>query len=739
MLQFRKLCLLGLVFVLIVKSASGKGGTQKYVDSDEGDHSDLKRISNDASADKATPIIAIEPNHPLDPLSSFELRLAASIVKLYDGSSEWQFKFIGLREPDKAAMYPYYLSNTDPPAGLIPRRANVLITDPVLRVPIWVVVNLSTFQVESWTESPGEKIAVITVEDNNLAAEIAMADPSVIKRINALGYNDLSSVVPDVWDAGYVADNPNYNQARKLTQVFFYGMKGNGTNFYAHPFDFVVYVELGANVIRGIENLPIHQGFDTSDRSGNSIPQAEANFFPGQLPPNTIRRDLHRLKISQPDGPSFKINGREVTWQNFKLRIGYNPREGAHIYTVTYNDHGHIRPVAYRMSLSEVFLQYADPRPPLYRKSSFDLSNGEFGSSLFSLPVHQFCRGDAYYFAADHHNEAGKTWIVQNSICVVEEDDGILWAYRDSNTGDLAATRSQRLAISYLVSIGNTQYFISWRFYADATIELSIKVTGILSTNLMAVDVKAAPYGTLVAPQVYSEIYHHFFAARIDADVDGLDNTVSIEDIVRVSDNLSAANPYGNGLTIDKTVLRTAGESPSDILPTRSWKISNPNNVQYLNGQPVSWKLIPQGPNPSVPNLLTPDSPIRGRIPWADHNMWVTPYDPDQIFIGGKYLSDGVAAWTQQNASASIEDTDVVLWHVFNYVHAPEIEDWPMLSACPGISGFRLRPSGFFNENPAISVPPASETTALDGSGVGVSPDSGSGWGSNPSGGWPSS
>lgn len=136
-----------------------------------------------------------------------------------------------------------------------------------------------------------------------------------------------------------------------------------------HPLDFVVYVELGANKIRGIENLPIQQSFDTDNRQGNSVPSAEYPYFPEQLPPNSLNSGLNPLKITQPDGPSFKINGREVTWQNFQFRVGYNPREGGHIYTVSYNDKGVIRPIVYRLSISEMYLQYGDPRQPYQTKS----------------------------------------------------------------------------------------------------------------------------------------------------------------------------------------------------------------------------------------------------------------------------------------------------------------------------------------------------------------------------------
>lgn len=236
------------------------------------------------------------------------------------------------------------------------------------------------------------------------------------------------------------------------------------------------------------------------------------------------------------------------------------------------------------------------------------------------------------------------------------------------------------------MAVGNTDYWVSYRFSPDATIEVAIKLTGIASTNLMAVDVKSPPYGNLLAPQIYTESYQLFCAIRADVDVDGINNSVAVEDIVRVTETVSpTANPYGNGLMLKSTLLQTAGESPTDTLPSRTWRISNPSTEQALNGMPKGYRFIPQGDSPTLLNMLTPDSPIRSRIPWANHSMWVTPYDPDQIFIGGKYLSDGVDVWTsQENAANSIVNTDVVLWHVFGIVYISESEDWPVLSGCLG-------------------------------------------------------
>jgi primary-amine oxidase len=51
-----------------------------------------------------------------------------------------------------------------------------------------------------------------------------------------------------------------------------------------------------------------------------------------------------------------------------------------------------------------------------------------------------------------------------------------------------------------------------------------------------------------------------------------------------------------------------------------------------------------------------------------------------------------------------IENTDIVLWHVFGLHHPVRIEDFPVQPCV--FTGFKLMPSGFFNRNPAIDLPP---------------------------------
>jgi primary-amine oxidase len=47
-----------------------------------------------------------------------------------------------------------------------------------------------------------------------------------------------------------------------------------------------------------------------------------------------------------------------------------------------------------------------------------------------------------------------------------------------------------------------------------------------------------------------------------------------------------------------------------------------------------------------------------------------------------------------------------VLWHVFGPTHLPRPEDWPVMPV--DSAGFTMKPTGFFDRNPALDVPSAS-------------------------------
>ena len=153
------------------------------------------------------------------------------------------------------------------------------------------------------------------------------------------------------------------------------------------------------------------------------------------------------------------------------------------------------------------------------------------------------------------------------------------------------------------------------------------------------------------------------------------------------------------------TLLETEQQAQRNVDParSRSWKIVNPA-VRNRLGEPVGYRLVP-GATPTL--LAQPGSSIERRAAFATRNLWVTPYSPDERRAAGDYPNqheggDGLPQWTA--ADRSLVEADVVLWHTFGVTHVPRPEDWPVMpvESC----GFHLVPSGFFDRNPALDVPP---------------------------------
>lgn len=129
-------------------------------------------------------------------------------------------------------------------------------------------------------------------------------------------------------------------------------------------------------------------------------------------------------------------------------------------------------------------------------------------------------------------------------------------------------------------------------------------------------------------PGVNAHNHQHLFCLRIDANVDGPNNTVFMSDAVPAEAPVgSAENFYGNGFYAKRTKLRTTGESRTDYngATSRTWEICNTNRPHPYSGKPASYKLISR----EVPGLL----PKEGSLVWkragfARHAVCVTKCKP---------------------------------------------------------------------------------------------------------------
>src|SRR5438876_664528 len=103
------------------------------------------------------------------------------------------------------------------------------------------------------------------------------------------------------------------------------------------------------------------------------LPPEDANYSPEVA---GRRADLKPIEVRQPEGPSFELEGHQLRWQKWTMRLGYTPREGLVLHTVAYRDGERERPILYRASVVDMVVPYGDPRPTYFHRNAFDV--GEY-------------------------------------------------------------------------------------------------------------------------------------------------------------------------------------------------------------------------------------------------------------------------------------------------------------------------------------------------------------------------
>ncbi|MBD1998107.1 primary-amine oxidase [Leptolyngbya sp. FACHB-541] len=620
------------------------------------------------------------PVHPLEPLTPEEIARAVAIVRAERKlSDQFRFPAVVLKEPPKPVILSYQ------PGSSVEREAFLILLDNATGATYEAIASLTSNTVTSWQHIPGVQPNIMPDELSECEAAVK-ANPEFQAAI-AKRNIPLESVVVDPWAIGHFG-LPGEDGIR-LSRCLCYVRTTPSSNFYSRPIDGLVpVVDLNKMQVLQIEDMGVVP-----------VPPEPGEYAAEFVSP--MRTDIKPLEITQPQGPSFEVDGHHVRWQKWQFRIGFTPREGLVLHTIGYEDQGKLRPILYRASLAEMVVPYGDPRSQHFRKNAFDVGEHGVGVLTNSLRYGCDCLGEIRYFDAAMTDSRGEVAIIENAICMHEEDFGVLWKHTDWRLDSVEVRRSRRLVVSFFCTVDNYEYGFFWYFYQDGTIQYEVKLTGILLCGALG---DVPKYGTLVAPEVNALNHQHFFSLRLDFDIDGGNN--SVYEVNTEAEPMGADNPYGNAFFATSTLFKTELEAQRiiDPLAGRYWKVVNPS-VQNCLGQPVSYKIIP-GDN--ILPFAHPESPILKRAGFMTKHLWVTPYAEDERFSAGEYPNqhpggEGLPKWTQANRS--IENTDVVVWYTFGHHHIPRPEDYPVMPTA--YSGFVLKPVGFFDANPALDVPPS--------------------------------
>lgn len=626
--------------------------------------------------------------HPLDLLAGDEITRAVEIVRAdtrFPG--DCVFAHARLHEPPKDVVAAHQ------PGGRVDRQVEALVVPREGLEPIEVVVSVTDGTVRSWTPRPGMRPALLFGE-SFVAITALREDPEWQAALRKRGIEDFDAVQIDPWPAG--SFGVEHEDGRRISRCISYLRHSKEDNGYAHPIEGVVaFFDQGSGEV-----------LEVVDYGETPVPQECHSYLPDDVGP--MRTDLKPLEIVQPDGPSFTVEGNAVQWQKWALRVGFDPYEGLVLHDITYRDGDRVRPVMHRASITEMVVPYGDPDPMHGWKNAFDAGEWGLGRMTNSLTLGCDCLGVIHYFDVVMATEQGDPWVVEQAICMHEEDYGILWKHQDLHGGTTEVRRSRRLVVSFIATVGNYEYGFYWYFYLDGNVQLEVKLTGVISP--MAVEAGTTPeFAGLVAPGLAGPNHQHLFSARLDLDVDGPTNRVYEVEAERVP--TGPENPWGNAFRQRATHLQHELEAQRDVdaATSRAWKIVNPGVTNRV-GQPVGYKLVPTMSTPTM--LAAPDSSVGKRAGFARHNLWVTPYDAAERRAAGDYPnqhagSDGLPRWT--SADRSISDTDIVLWYTFGVTHFVRPEDFPVMPV--EYAGFLLAPVGFFDRNPALDVPPSTNGT----------------------------
>jgi primary-amine oxidase len=632
------------------------------------------------------PSPAAQTTHPLDPLSAAEIEAAVGAVRR-EGELGEGLRFISvmLREPSKESLRVFDEADEVPP-----RLAAAVLFDRASGATFEALVDAGAGRLVELEKVEGVQPAIM-VEEYEECEQLLKEHPDFHAAVERRGLaldEALELITIDPVPAGNYGDPEE--QGRRLCRAQVWMRPVPDGNSYARPLEGIIgLVDLGAGEVIRVD-----------DHGAVPIPEELGEFRGGHVGP--MRETVKALEITQPDGPSFEVDGYAVGWQGWRMHVGFTAREGLVLHRIGFEEEGRVRPILHRASYSEMVVPYGDPSPSRYIQGPFDFGENLVGTLANSLELGCDCLGEIHYFDAAVNNSAGEAVEMKNVICMHEEDVGLLWKHWDFRNGDTEVRRSRRLVVSSISTVGNYDYGFFWYFYQDGTIESEVKLTGLVSTGAYKPG-EEPRHGTPLAEGLYAMHHQHFFNARLDFDLDGERN--SVEEVHTVPTPPGPENPYGNAFHVERRRFERESDASGtvDQLTARSWLVVNPE-VKNATGRPVAYRLVP-GHN--VNSFAQPDSSRAKRAGFISKHVWVTRFDPDEMYAAGDYPNQhpggaGLPAYVE--ADRVVAEEDVVLWYSFGSHHVVRLEDWPIMPVTK--VGFELRPDGFFDRNPTLDVPP---------------------------------
>jgi primary-amine oxidase len=317
-------------------------------------------------------------------------------------------------------------------------------------------------------------------------------------------------------------------------------------------------------------------------------------------------------------------------------------------------------------------------------------------------------------------------FVIPDTICIFERDTGNpswrhyeIFAQSPEQATPAEGRPAKELIVRYASEVGNYDYLVDYIFQQDGTIRMAVgstgldAVKGVASTSMKDATAEMdTMFGTLISPNLVAPNHDHYFNFRLDFDIEGEANSFQKSRLVPY--NATEDVPRKSFWKVEKETVTNEMAARTKVNPMTpsSFYFVNTNEESSLGHNPA-YQLIPGG-SYAYSQMLSEDVPV-ARNAYIENPLWVTPYDPNQIYAGGEYAvksngTDTLKTWTEEDRS--IDNEDIVAWYTVGFHHVPRMEDWPVMPT--HWAEFQIRPFNFFGYNPAITLAPPSTTTGQD-------------------------
>ena len=622
------------------------------------------------------------PSHPLDGLSAKEhWDVYDALIASGKTDTTTRYLYEGLHEPPKAEVLTWKTGQ--------PFRREAIVHLMQQRRGYEAIVDITSKKLVSWTEVPGRQYMTSRMEGDQ-ADELAMKDPRVKAALAKRGITDLTHVSCGPTNHGYF-DLPE-ERGHRVVHVECGNDRRRFSGYGGNISGLLIVADLTDNkILRVVDSGALVSTDPHGDHDVEAI--------------GPTRETRSPVSMVQPMGPSFTVNGQEISWQNWKFQYRVDPRRGIVLSQVRYTDGGKDRSIMYQGSLSELFVPYMDPADPWNYQGYFDLGTypSSFGGIASSLVPGIECPSNGVYFNSIVVTDKGRPRERARTSCIFERSAGDV-AWRHTRDGGLNnESRVKRdLVLRMYMNAGNYDYLFDWVFQQDGTLKVNLGATGMDQVKGAAGNASDEAYGRLIAPKLVGVNHSHFFSFRLDMDVDGQANSLLVDKLQ--TQKLPADNPRKSIWNVVTTEAKTESDAQrmSMMSAPEIWRIVNPGVRSAYSGF-VGYEIEAMG----AMTMLTPDDYMQRRAGFTNHTLWVTPYKADELYAAGDYptvstAGAGLPTWTAPNRG--VANTDVVAWLTMGFHHVPRPEDWPVMPVA--WHSFEIRPIGFFKRNPAIDLPP---------------------------------